>query len=441
MAASPAVPGPDDPSDLMTESGSQWGSKQTDYFNVLNKSTDVMMPRIFRHSHKDSLINTDLREQLTSLKREKLLSLDHHSIITSAAGTTEKPTPTGTTAGIFFAFLAVIKQEPYEPDMEHNESVGSQSEPGARTHEPRARTQVQRHEFVTTDTSFHTTETGSSPVEKDSLLVEKDASSVEKDASPVDDDYAPSSQFTDEETHMRRVKPETPTQTLIALFLQLVFETSTLGGRGSDPAENEKLRLEWHIEGKRFRIDSPRVKCVSINDGSLRHKGYPKGRLWGFMDPLAYCSVETKARLKKWDDDGEKGSPDEKVDAQEASQLIGMMCERLTWAKQKGAVDPDKLTEYDRTGGNEKLRLVIIRTKEFDISDGNDLAHAADLILAMGAYFEANGPLMKGDYRKDEEEEGEEEEEEGEVEDEQTRRQMGRKRRRSRLSSSSHSQG
>jgi hypothetical protein len=63
-------------------------------------------------------------------------------------------------------------------------------------------------------------------------------------------------------------------------------------------------------------------------------------------------SPQTKAQFHKWDDEGLTGSETDRVNAQEASQLIGMMCERLRHVaglNKHRIVDPKDLSEYDRT--------------------------------------------------------------------------------------------
>lgn len=61
--------------------------------------------------------------------------------------------------------------------------------------------------------------------------------------------------------------------------------------------------------------------------------------------------IQTKARFHKWEEDGLLGSKDDHVHAQEASQLIGMMCQRIQYLRKKKykAIDPKKLSAYDRT--------------------------------------------------------------------------------------------
>lgn len=98
--------------------------------------------------------------------------------------------------------------------------------------------------------------------------------------------------------HVRRIlHTQTNLELMIYLICQAVFEGSSLGTRGENPPldQSSEHRLEWSVAGKKFTIESPRVQCTSINDGSLFWKEFSPSGEWITKQSLAYCSIEVQA--------------------------------------------------------------------------------------------------------------------------------------------------
>lgn len=178
----------------------------------------------------------------------------------------------GTMLGPFFAVLATIKEAPYDP------AVATSARP------ERERKQVQHGDMVPTLSS----------VEPGTDSSEEENEEGKGKGQRSDPSYSGgSSEGADKSAHLQRVKPETPTQVMFYLFCQAVFEGSYLGSRGQELAASRQKehRLEWDVSGREFEIDSPKVHCVTVNDGNLFWKKFSGDGTW-ITEPLAYCSIE-----------------------------------------------------------------------------------------------------------------------------------------------------
>ncbi|EEP82579.1 predicted protein [Uncinocarpus reesii 1704] len=370
--------------EIMTDSGSEWGQRQTIYFRVNGIGSKARVPPMLAPFVGKAVLDSEVRRQLQNFRNHELGRMDLHRIVSTVAGTSAQA-PAGTLLGLFLMHLAMVKEAPFNPD--------DQLPP--RRYLRTNRAQVQRPGFVSSEVID---DDGSETSLEETTYPNKRLCIQSWEETSID---------TDKSTHMLRVKSETQTQLMISLFLTSIFECSNLSGRGTSLSVAKYRRWEWHAEGKELRILSPRVNCVSINDGSLRRKGIGQSQFWGFMDDMIYCSVETKSRLGQWDEDELMGIPNTRVDAQEASQLIGMMCERLREKSKTGRVDPFKLREYDRTStpvaqlddldmkvtNDPPPTLNIFRTPRFDLSRSKGSLAAARLVLALGSYIDHHGPL------------------------------------------------
>ncbi|KAK2794431.1 hypothetical protein FQN50_009913 [Emmonsiellopsis sp. PD_5] len=396
-------------------SGSNWGAPQLKHFNIAHNDFDFdYMFQLYQ--------NVDLeRETLEQLKR-----VNAGFFWTRTFRDLMKPN--GAMLGPFFSTMARIKEDPSQRLAQRSSR----------------RVTAQKVKFTALDGEADENGKG-----------KRRASAAS---------YHPSDQGTDMSLHIDRVKKEIITQMAIHLFGLSVFEGSTLPSRqvASDPkAPNRSWRLEWDVAGFAFEIESFKVRCTCINDGGLIPKLFSVTDHWveDEKDSLRYCSVETKARLTDWED-GVLGEPSDRVHAQEASQLIGMLCQRLRRAIEiKGDnLDPEELSDYDRTvflvsaaqrsmflksatfspeyiryffprllrapsdpndsddsdesdvdEVTKALRKVKVadseNNKRLDLNIGisrefdlsrEDVVNAARLLLHMGNYLESNGPLLKG---------------------------------------------
>ncbi|KAK2813732.1 hypothetical protein FQN50_000130 [Emmonsiellopsis sp. PD_5] len=389
---------------IMKESGSRWTSKQMDFFNIFEVDLDEKEPDFILNGYLNAPLDQEIERQFKGLSSSNLSKTPHRNLMMQVDS---KGKSSWTLLGPFLSTLAAIKESPHK------------SPPKRELRTPDKRKQVDHGEMVSSTTAID-------PGSDDDGNSGGDTSDEH-----TSEAYSVKTEHTDEESHLDRAKPEAVTQVMIFLFCQAVFEGSRLASRtGVD--DTPAPRLEWNVGPHLFDIQSSKAICVSINDGGLFFKGQNPEGFWVTLQRLVYCSIETKARFHKWDDDDLKGSPSEKVQAQEASQLIGMMCQQRIHVTQRSMfmkiatfeaeyirhffpsclVPPGHTTSGRDAAASMATRfanlklddttptappppLTIHVSREFNLSQGEDLIAAARLVLAMGKYLEENGPLLK----------------------------------------------
>lgn len=260
---------------IMRDSGSSWDSKQLNYYRINHGRISTQRPnfRVLFLQQNVAKLREDIQQQIESLGFLKLTRSPHMDLMFP-------PGTSGTPLGPFFIALATVKEMPHEPQDPDN------------TRPKRERKQIQREGMVDSTVAI-----------KPAGGIEANDNEIEKRQSRRMSNRSYSASSSDaytESKHMRRIKPETTTQTMFYLFCQAIFEGSNLGTRAPEStiSGRDQHRLEWHVAGRRFDIHSPMVKCATINDGNLFWKGFDHNGQWGTTaHPLAYCSIEVSIAL------------------------------------------------------------------------------------------------------------------------------------------------
>ncbi|KAF4629210.1 hypothetical protein G7Y89_g8944 [Cudoniella acicularis] len=156
---------------------------------------------------------------------------------------------------------------------------------------------------------------------------------------------------------------------------------------------------------------SSKVDCVSVDDGAIiRRKVGSTIREWTSERSLL-CSIEAKARYRKADAN-DQGVPDDKVLAQQVSELLGGLMFKVRRRAYEDLLDHERCRflisahqthisflhtdfsenylEYLYSDNQPEVLpfLEIQRTKEFDLMDINEHLAAAKELLRMVKYFD-----------------------------------------------------
>jgi hypothetical protein len=126
----------------------------------------------------------------------------------------------------------------------------------------------------------------------------------------------------DEEVHRDRTKRESASHSLASEFISSISDLCTT-------QTSRKSRIEFNFVPTRYAIITQSgMACISEDDGSLIHR-HMLATEWHQSDRVSLCCVEVKSKFETWNEDGDKAQISERVLAQQVSELLGSLLQRL----------------------------------------------------------------------------------------------------------------
>jgi hypothetical protein len=126
----------------------------------------------------------------------------------------------------------------------------------------------------------------------------------------------------DQEVHQDRIKDETASASMASEFISSIIDLCT-------KQTSATARIEFKFTPTRYTIVTrAKMDCSCKDDGSLIHR-YKGPIEWHESDGASLCCVEVKSKFQLWDEDGKEVITCERVLAQQVSELLGSLWQRV----------------------------------------------------------------------------------------------------------------